>query len=74
MSDEGGDERRLPDTRRAGDTDHSRLPGLGIELADEWVGQWITILDEGDRSRERTPIRSAHTVDELLVGELRAVG
>ena len=56
--DERGDERRLPDSRRAGHADDRRLAGLGVELADERIRERVAVLDERDRPRERAAVSS----------------
>jgi len=46
VSDERRDETRLADSGWAGDADCIRAAGLGIDVADEVVGERVTVLDE----------------------------
>ena len=60
VADESADETRLPHSGRPGDAHDGGLPGVGIDLADERIREWIAVLDERDRTRERATIgRSA---------------
>src|SRR5918999_2927155 len=58
------DEARLADTRRAGDADDVRPPRLGVELADEVVGERVRALDQRDRTRERATLPGTHAVEQ----------
>src|SRR6476659_1697656 len=66
VTDEGSDEARLSRARRPGHAEDGCLPRLRVELAHDGVREWVTVLDERDRTRESPPVCPAHALDELL--------
>jgi hypothetical protein len=52
VTDERGDETRLADAGWACDPDRVRLAGVGVDLANELVGERVAVLDQRDRPRE----------------------
>src|SRR5207248_1587930 len=74
VREQGADQRRLADTGRPGHADHVRAAGLGIEVADDVVGERVGVLDERDRARERSTVAFAHARRERLAGPVPASG
>ena len=70
MPDEGADQARLADSRRARDPDRVGAARRRIEVADDLVGERIGILDQRDRPRERPPVAGANAVGQRLAGEV----
>ena len=50
------------------------LPGLGIEVGDDVVGERVAVLDERDRARERAPVAGADAGGEGLACPVAAPG
>ena len=73
-ADEGGDEARLADARRAGDADDGGGAGVRVDLTDELVGERVAVLDERDRPREGEAVARAHAGREGLPRPLSPLG
>ena len=74
VAKERRDQARLPDAGRAGDADRVCVPGLRIEVVDEVVRERVGALDEGDRTRQRTPVAVAHAGSKRLPRPLAPPG
>src|SRR6185436_3024625 len=66
VADEGADEARLPHAGWAGHADDRGPSGGRVDLPHEGIGKRLTVLDERDRARERTPITGAYAGHELV--------
>ena len=64
--DQRGRQARLADAGRPGQPDGERVARLRIDVADDLVRERIAVLDERDRTRERTPVARQHRLDETL--------
>jgi hypothetical protein len=70
VTDERRDETRLADAGWACDPDRVRLAGVGVDLANELVGERVAVLDQRDRPRERAPVARANARHERLARPL----
>ena len=70
VADERADQRRLSDPGRPGHADRVRPPRLRVEVADDFVGERVGVLDEGDRARQRTRVAGADARGEGLARPL----
>ena len=66
VAEERADQARLADSGRAGDPDRVGASGLGVQVADEVVGERVGALDQRDRPGERPPIAGPDTCGERL--------
>src|SRR5204862_7233228 len=60
-------ERRLSGSRRPGDPDHVRAPGVRVEPAHEPRQAGSPVLDQRRQAREGDAVPPEHAVDELLL-------
>ena len=74
VPDQRRDEARLPDPGRAGDADRVRGAGLRVEVGDDAVREWVAVLDERDRARERTPVALPDAGGKVLTRPVAAAG
>ena len=65
-ADQRRDEARLADAGRAGEADRVGMTRLRIDVADHLIGEWVAVLDERDRTRERAPVACTHRSNESL--------
>src|SRR4029077_13467939 len=68
------DETGLADSRRAGDSDRVRRAGLRIEVGDDPVREWVTVLHERDRARDGAPVAVADAGRQILPSPVAAPG